>query len=186
MHYNWKQIQKDYDSGLSYRNLEEKYGVTQNAIANAKKRGVLVTRSRSESMKLHFKTAPANIMGNEARKRQSTKMSEHNPGGKSKWFEIDGKKVQGTWELNFAKYCNKNYIKWQRCKPWKYVLDGKEKSYTPDFYLPDKDLYVEIKGRWWGNDKQKMDSVITQHPDKKILILEKEKYQQLMRGELVW
>jgi hypothetical protein len=31
-----------------------------------------------------------------------------------------------------------------------------------------------------------MDAVIEQHPDKKILILEKEKYQQLMRGELVW
>ena len=186
MHYNWEDIQKDYDNGLSYRKIGVKYGVTQNAIANAKKRGVLKTRDRSEAASLHFKNNPANTMGIEARKRQSERMSKHNPGGKSKWFEINGKKVQGTWELNFAKHCNEHSIEWDRCKPWKYTMDGKVRSYTPDFYIPSKDLYIEIKGRWWGEDKRKMDCVIEQHPDKNILILEKEQYNKLLEGELVW
>lgn len=185
-HYNWKEIQKDYDLGLSYRAISIKYNMSQQSIANARKRGDIVTRSTSEASKLYYKHNPAKKMGIEARKRLSKRMSENNPGGRSKWFEVNGKKVQGTWERNFAIYCNENNIKWDRCKPWKYVLDGKERNYTPDFYITEKDLYIEIKGRWWGNDKRKMEAVIEQHPDKKILILEKEKYQQLMRGELVW
>lgn len=185
-HYNWTELQQDYDNGLSYRNLEKKYGVTQNAIANAKKRGDLKTRTISDAGLLYFKHNTPTVMGQEARDRQSKRMSENNPGGKSKWFEINGKKVQGTWELNFAKHCNKHSIQWDRCKPWKYVKDGKTRSYTPDFYIPSKDLYIEIKGRWWGDDRRKMDCVIKQHPDKNILILEKEQYNKLLEGELVW
>lgn len=186
MHYDWKMIQEDYDNGLSYRGIAEKYGMSQQSVANAKKRGDLKTRDRSASMKLHFKTTPANKMGVKARKRQSERMSENNPGGKSKWFELDGKKVQGTWELNFAIHCNENGIAWERCKPWKYVMDGKVRNYTPDFYIPSKNLYIEIKGRWWGDDRRKMDCVIEQHPDKNILIIEKEQYNKLLEGELVW
>ena len=185
-HYNWVLIQEDYDKGFTYRDLGKKYGVTQNAISNARKRGELKTRSKSEAGLLHFENNPARVMGEEARKRQSERMSENNPGGKSKWFEINGKKVQGTWELNFAKHCNDHSIKWDRCKPWKYTMDGKVRSYTPDFYIPSKDLYIEIKGRWWGEDRRKMDCVIEQHPDKNILILEKEQYNKLLEGELVW
>ena len=185
-HYNWELIQEDYDKGFSYRDLGKKYGVTQNAISNARKRGELKTRSKSEAGLLYFKHNPPTVMSEEARQRQSERMSENNPGGKSKWFEINGKKVQGTWELNFAKHCNDHSIKWDRCKPWKYTMDGKVRSYTPDFYIPSKDLYIEIKGRWWGEDRRKMDCVIEQHPDKNILILEKEQYNKLLEGELVW
>src|SRR6056297_3547706 len=109
-HYNWALIQEDYDKGFTYRDLGKKYGVTQNAISNARKRGELKTRSKSEAGVLHFESNPARVMGEEARKRQSERMSKQNPGGKSKWFEINGKKVQGTWELNFAKHCNENNI----------------------------------------------------------------------------
>lgn len=185
-HYDWKEIQKDYNDGLTYRDLEKKYGVTQNAISKARKRGELKTRSPSEAGLLYYKHNPAQVMGIEARKRLSERMSENNPGGKSKWFEIDGKKVQGVWELEFAKYCNNHDIHWTRCKPWKYEMDGKVRHYTPDFYIPSKDLYVEIKGHWWGEDKRKMNAVLEQHNDKKIMILEKEQYQLLLRGELVW
>lgn len=185
-HYDWKEIQKDYDTGMTYRSLRDKYGVTYNSISNAKKRGELVTRTLSEAGKLYFMHNPARSPGEEARLRTSIRMSANNPGGRSKWFTVDSKKCQGTWERDFALYCNEQGIEWDRCKPWKYIMDDKVKSYTPDFYIPSKDLFIEIKGRWWGDDRRKMDCVIAQHPDKKILILEKENYQQLMRGELVW
>lgn len=185
-HYDWNLIQQDYDNGLSYRDIENKYGPTQYTISKAKKRGDLKTRSQQEACLLYFKHHPPHVMGDEARKKTSDRMSKNNPGGKSKWFEINGKRVQGTWELNFAIYCNKNKIEWERCKPWKYLKDGKEKNYTPDFYIPAKDLYIEIKGYWWGNDKEKMDAIISQHPDKKILIIEKEQYKKILEGELVW
>ena len=178
-HYDWIEIQKDYDAGLSFRGLQHKYGIAFNSLVNAKNRGDLITRTKSEASKLRIAEHGPTVMGQDAKRRLSERMSQHNPGGKSKWYEVSGKKVQGTWERNFALYCNENNIAWDRCKPWKYVLDGKIKSYTPDFYLPAFDLYVEIKGRWWGNDRAKMDAVIEQHPDKKILIIEKQEYSKL-------
>lgn len=51
-------------------------------------------------------------------------------------------------------------------------MAGKKRHYTPDFYLPKYNMYVEIKGHWWGNDKEKMVTVIEQYPDKQLLIIE--------------
>jgi hypothetical protein len=111
-------------------------------------------------------------MGEEARIRTSKRMTKHNPGGKCKWYEVNGIKVQGRWERDFAIYLNTQTIRWQRPKYLKYVKEGTVRRYTPDFYLPDKNLYIEIKGRWWGDDRNKMNLVISQHQDKKFLIIE--------------
>ncbi len=177
--FDWNAIQHDYDAGLTYRQLSKKYNMSQMTLASARRRGKIITRTLSQARLNYCKNNSPASMSLAARERQSTRMSQHNPGGRSKWFEIDGKKVQGTWELNFAIHCNTRGIVWERCKPLKYVLDGKTKSYTPDFYLPVFDCYIEIKGRWWGNDRAKMDAVIKQHPDKKIFIIEKEQYTDL-------
>lgn len=42
---------------------------------------------------------------------------------------------------------------------------------TPDFYLPQFILYVEIKGFWWGDDEVKMKLVKQQHHDKNVVII---------------
>jgi len=126
------------------------------------------------------------VMSKEARKRQSKRMSEHNPGGRSKWYEVNGKKVQGTWERDIALKLSEMNIEWERCKPIEYLIDNETKNYTPDFYLPTENIYLEVKGYWWGNDKQKMDNVIKQHPDKKIFIIEEKEFNQILKGELVW
>lgn len=65
-------------------------------------------------------------------------------------------------------------------------MDSKIRSYAPDFYLPDFDVYLEIKGYWWGRDKEKMDLVIAQNPCKRICIITKSEFDRLMQGELVW
>lgn len=177
--YNWKQIQVDYDSGLSYRDISSKYSMSQQSIANAKKRGDIVTRTNSESTKIRIAKYGPNKMGQEARERTSARMSENNPGGRSKWFEVAGRKVQGTWERDFADYLEQKQIPWQRGNPLVYHLDGKCKRYSPDFYLPLQDVFVEIKGYWWGNDRKKMDAVIEQHQDKTFYIVEHTEFDKL-------
>lgn len=108
------------------------------------------------------------IWTDEGRKIHSEKMSLHNPGGRSKWFDVDGQKVQGTYEKAFAERCRELNIKWKKCKVhsdiFSYFLDGKEKHYTPDFYLPDSRKFVEIKGFWWGRDKEKIQSALENNP----------------------
>jgi predicted nuclease of restriction endonuclease-like RecB superfamily len=63
-------------------------------------------------------------------------------------------------------------------------MDGKIRSYSPDFYLPDYDIYVEVKGYWWGDDRRKMDIVIKSYPEVKFLIVEKDQFEQIKNGNL--
>jgi hypothetical protein len=60
-----------------------------------------------------------------------------------------------------------------------YKDDNVERNYLPDFYLPDSDEFIEIKGYYWKSedgridDRLKMQRVIECNKDKKIKILMK-------------
>ena len=38
-------------------------------------------------------------------------------------------------------------------------------SYTPDFFLPNKHIYLEAKGYWRSEDRRKIKTIREQHPD---------------------
>ena len=124
------------------------------------------------------------------KKNISRRMSVKNNGGRSKWYEVAGQKCQGTWERNVALKFEELGIEWQKLKIHKdileYIMDGQIRSYTPDFYLPAYNVFLEVKGHWWGRDREKMDIVLATYPHKNIIIIEKEKYERLLQGELVW
>lgn len=126
----------------------------------------------------------------ETKRKISQKLSINNKGGRAKWYEVAGQKVQGTWERNVALKLEELEIEWIKLKTnrdvLEYSMNNKVRCYTPDFYLPEYDVYLEIKGRWWGRDKEKMDIVLKTYPDKHIVIIEKEQYERFMDGELVW
>jgi len=44
----------------------------------------------------------------------------------------------------------------------KYTLHLKN-FYTPDFYIKDKDLFIEVKGRWVGGAKKKFRSFVNKY-----------------------
>ena len=50
--YDWAEIQKEYDSGLSQRDLREKYGIAMASFAKAAKRGDIIFRTKTEAGKL--------------------------------------------------------------------------------------------------------------------------------------
>lgn len=183
--YNWDDIQRFYDEGHSWRDINKAFGVTNRAIQSAIARGALKTsRTISDGIKLHIKKHGPNKMGQLARDKLSKEQSLMNRGGKSKWFEVNGIKVQGTWEYNIALKFEELNISWQKPKTnndvWLYLKDGKIKSYSPDFYLPEFDVFIEIKGHWWGDDREKMRIVKETYPDRKIIIVEKEEYLQCL------
>lgn len=188
--YNWTEIQDHYNNGMSWRELEKKFGVTQGALSKARKRGDLVTtRTASETMILQYRNGRLPNKPNKEFCRQlSLSQSLENKGGRSKWYIVSGIKVQGTWERNIAEKLNELSVKWEKIRdyPFRYIKDNKEHRYSPDFYLPEFDCYLEIKGFWWGQDREKMDLVINQNPDKNIIIIEKDDYEKVMQGEQVW
>lgn len=62
---------------------------------------------------------------------------------------------RSSWEANMARYYNYIGVKWQ-FEPKTFVFNTIKRgsvSYTPDFYLPEKDRWVEVKG--WMDEKSK-------------------------------
>ena len=56
---------------------------------------------------------------------------------------------KSTWELKVANYfISKNINFLYEEKFFEMIIDNKETTYTPDFYLPDINLFIEVKGYW--------------------------------------
>lgn len=98
--------------------------------------------------------------------------------GKRSWYKCpDGKTVsmRSSWEVSFAKYLDMQSVNWQY-EPKTFVLsDGS--AYTPDFYLPNTNEWVEVKGWFREEHKKKIESWKKDYPkelhtiaDKKYLI----------------
>jgi hypothetical protein len=71
-------------------------------------------------------------------------------------IDYNGVDLHGSWELAYAKYLDSNKIRWIRnTDSFLYKFEGKERRYTPDFYLIDTDEYIEIKGYKTEKDNAK-------------------------------
>lgn len=96
--------------------------------------------------------------------------------------------VQGTWEKKYAEFLNAKNIPWTKSRTIKFNWtddQGINRIYYPDFYLPETDEYIEIKGFMWKDeskgidDKRKMELVSEQNSDKKIIVIMKEQLNAL-------
>jgi predicted nuclease of restriction endonuclease-like RecB superfamily len=88
---------------------------------------------------------------------------------------LDGSIVSmdSTWEVACAQRLDELGIKWQRDLGIKlgYVTRGRRKrNYIPDFYLPDQDVYIEVKGYWTPAAIHKMKDVQARNPVTIILL----------------
>lgn len=64
----------------------------------------------------------------------------------SRWIKYNGKTLGSSYELELVKDLDKNNIKWDTCNRFKYVdCNGKERTYTPDIYLIDYEIYLDPK-----------------------------------------
>lgn len=105
----------------------------------------------------------------------------------SRWIEYCGVKLGSSYEVQLAVDLDKNKIKWEKPKRFRYVdPKGKQRTYTPDFYLPEFDLYLDPKNDFLINninpslgfsDTEKI-SLVEKQNNIKVLILSK--------NELTW
>jgi len=91
--------------------------------------------------------------------RKKVKNNEwHLSFSKSRIHEYKGEKFHGKWELEYAKYLDKEGINWRRPnEKFPYIFEKRNSFYTPDFYLIDEKKYVEIKGYPTKKDFSKWD-----------------------------
>ena len=133
---------------------------------------------------------------NQTKEKISNKMYQRAQRGWShcKYFEVFNPttneivKVQGTWQLKYAVYLNQNNISWIRSRKvnLKYRLhqDDYLHTYYPDFYLPEQDAYIEIKGRYQQQQRIKMERVIQQNKDKTIKLVFKQELESILNQKL--
>jgi len=62
---------------------------------------------------------------------------------KPHWMKYNGTMFRSSWEVIYAKELDVQEIKWLYESK---TFDLGDTTYTPDFYLPEKDTYIEVKG----------------------------------------
>src|SRR5574338_695017 len=121
----------------------------------------------------------------EGRRKLSEKMSKYNHGGRCRWYIVGNEKVQGTWERNFAEKMMELDVQWtKKVKAIEYTkADGFVRRYTADFKLQELNALIEIKGFWWGDDREKMRCVQSQYTEISIIVVEKQQYNALLNAQ---
>jgi hypothetical protein len=92
-------------------------------------------------------------------KKHPDSYTKNNVVGRVKNIDYNGIKLKGKWELIVAKWLDENQIKWEHeTKSFEYEWNGK-RNYYPDFYLPDFDFFIEVKGYVTDRDLSKWKNI---------------------------
>jgi len=102
---------------------------------------------------------------------------------------VDGTIVSmdSTWEVACAQRMDLLGIRWIRNPSikLKYTTRGRRaRNYIPDFYLPDYDAYIEVKGYWTDAARHKMKDVQQRHPVRIIILESLKEIEGLSEGTL--
>ena len=82
-----------------------------------------------------------------AAKEHPESYSGSNINGRTPVIDYNGIKLNGSWEVLVAKLLDEYNIQWNRPTiPFKYEWNDTAHYYYPDFYLPEYDKYIEVKG----------------------------------------
>lgn len=104
-------------------------------------------------------------------------------GGKRK--DLNNIYFRSAWEANIARYYNFVGTEWQ-FEPKTFIFQNITRgsvSYTPDFYLPREDKWVEVKGWMDGKSKTKLKRFKQQYPEeyKKLELIQRKEYNEIKR-----
>lgn len=104
-------------------------------------------------------------------------------GGKRK--DLNDIYFRSSWEANIARYYNFIGVKWE-FEPKTFVFKDIKRgsvSYTPDFYLPEEDRWIEVKGWMDGKSKTKLKRFKNQYPEeyKKLTLITEKEYKEIER-----
>lgn len=116
------------------------------------------------------------MFGKHLSKKAKKKISKATSGENNPMFGVSpsfkpimyhGVKFRSKWEIEYAKLFDDNNIVWEFEKhKFKFInYNGKWCSYTPDFYLPQFNKYVEVKGWFPKECLRKFQTFIALYPN---------------------
>lgn len=93
------------------------------------------------------------------------------PPAHGKHFKYRGYNLRSSYELAVAKYLDLFGFIWNyECTTFE-LSNGK--TYTPDFYLSEKNEYLEVKGYWRDDALEKFELFKLEYPKIKLTLLDK-------------
>ncbi len=93
-----------------------------------------------------------------------------------KWNKYNNIWMRSSWEIKFAFFLDCSGINW---KYESKTFDLGIMTYTPDFYMPEWDSYIEIKGYWRDDAKKKYRKFKKLYPKENIKLLMQKDLQKL-------
>ena len=114
-------------------------------------------RTLTNEHKLKIAASHIGIHNTEATKQKISEIARHDfASGKRRHpvqnhrqrFMYNDISFRSSWEAGFAAILDENQILWQYEPRW-FIVG--EHGYLPDFYLPEYDKWIEIKGSYKGN-----------------------------------
>lgn len=193
-----EQIQRlHWEEGLSQRELRRVLGLSWRRLSQLTQ--VLGIRFRSYREAVELAKRQGTLTGRphtpETRLLLKRKMYERYASG---WVATGGRckklryvspsagavTLDGTWEALVARLMDEAGIRWQRNRRgFAYIgRDGKRHLYFPDFYLPDYDLFVEVKGYLDDDARHKLACFKAQQPGKLVVLHGKKMFAALHKG----
>ena len=95
--------------------------------------------------------------------------------------DISNTFFRSSWEANIARLFNLKGIKWEYEPKTFYFNNSMVTSYTPDFYLPQYDVWVEVKGWFDEKSKNKLKAFTTEFPKEKLWFIGKKEYKEICK-----
>lgn len=155
--YDWDEVQKLYDTGLSYKELHKVIGIAEATLNNAIKKGLFKSRTTSESSVYANKKYDRKILWTpELRKRQSE--------AKKKLYKEHPEKHPNRKLANNRQqmsYPEKLVYDWLTTQSIEFIHQRKIDKYYVDFNIGS--LCIEVDGKYFHNKESdiKRDKIIT-------------------------
>ena len=87
---------------------------------------------------------------------------KHTIGARGKWYSPLTNCIylyQSSYEREMMRVLDNHNIRWiKNTKRFPYYIEDKKHNYIPDFYLPDYDMYLEVKGFLRKSDPIKLEA----------------------------
>ena len=140
----------------------------------------------SEKLCEYYTTRPGTgtgrVWSEESRKKASLAATKGNlikferPSGRGHRGYYKGIYCQSSWELAYVLYSLDHQVNFIRnIDHFTYEFEDKHYNYFPDFYLPDSDTYIEIKGYYDARSRAKAEQF-----QKKLLVYTKVEMQPIL------
>lgn len=134
--------------------------------------------SKTSKGRLHTEECKQKLSKTMKKVAAENKSYSENKSHLTKKSYVNGFRMDSDWEKIFAEYLISSDIKWEKSnKSFKYIFEGEEHSYYPDFYLSEYDRYIEIKGYETEKDLAKYKSV------KDLIVLKQNDIKKIKTGE---